>query len=64
MKRIKIAGYVVIVFFALVGAYFIIFDYIPMQRAWLQQGCHGYAAAAGADQSFPPPTWWQCWGWQ
>lgn len=31
MKRIKIAGYVVIVFFALVGAYFIFFDAIPVQ---------------------------------
>jgi hypothetical protein len=65
MKRIKIPGYVVIVLFALIGAYFIVFDYIPMQRAWLQQGCRAYAPAAGVPaQPLPPPTWWQCWGWQ
>jgi hypothetical protein len=58
MKRIKIAGYVVIVLFALIGAYFIVFDYMPMQRAWLQQGCRAYGAAAGVPaQPPPPPTW-------
>jgi hypothetical protein len=67
MKRITIAGYVVLFLFALIGAYFIVFDYIPWQRTWLQQGCYAHGAATtGNDPAHPPPppTFWRCWGWQ
>lgn len=58
MKSLKIAGRMLVIFFALVGAYFIVFDWIPMEIAWHRQGCRAYAAAAGVDPSKLPPSCW------
>jgi hypothetical protein len=65
MKPLKIAGRMLVIFLALVGAYFIVFEWIPMEIAWHRQGCRAYAAATGVDPShpLPPPSFWQCWGW-